>query len=71
MTESNSVRIVKCPTCGAAVRWLPESKWRPFCSERCRTLDLGAWASEAYRVPVSEQDGAEGDDPLQDPPPGP
>ena len=46
------VRTVKCPQCGAAVPWSPASKWRPFCSERCKTLDLGAWASEAYRVPV-------------------
>jgi len=54
------VRTVKCPQCGAAVPWSPASKWRPFCSERCKTLDLGAWASEAYRVPVpkTEDDGA-------------
>jgi endogenous inhibitor of DNA gyrase (YacG/DUF329 family) len=36
----------------------PENRWRPFCSERCRSLDLGAWASESYRVPTrpSEDD---------------
>ncbi len=44
---------VKCPRCGALVEWVPTSKWRPFCSERCKQLDLGAWASEAYRVPVA------------------
>ena len=32
------------------------SRWRPFCSERCRTIDLGAWAAEAYRVPVADAD---------------
>jgi len=32
--------------------YAPENTWRPFCSARCRTIDLGAWAAEAYRVPV-------------------
>jgi endogenous inhibitor of DNA gyrase (YacG/DUF329 family) len=60
-------RIVKCPQCGADVPWTPESKWRPFCSERCKTLDLGAWASEAYRVPVVERDSDNPDDPGEPP----
>ena len=46
--------LVKCPTCATPVPWSPDSKWRPFCSERCKTIDLGAWASEAYRIPVDE-----------------
>jgi hypothetical protein len=45
---------VSCPTCGAAVTWGPQSPFRPFCSERCRQIDLGAWASESYRVAGSE-----------------
>ena len=45
---------VACPTCGKSVEWGPQSRWRPFCSERCKTIDLGAWASEKYRVPVVE-----------------
>jgi endogenous inhibitor of DNA gyrase (YacG/DUF329 family) len=32
---------------------VPASRWRPFCSPRCKTIDLGAWAAEAYRVPVA------------------
>jgi len=43
----------------------PENKWRPFCSERCKMIDLGLWASESYRVPDKEsgpQDNA-GSDP--------
>jgi len=44
-------RIVPCPTCGAEVIWGPQSPHRPFCSERCRKIDLGAWASDSYRVP--------------------
>ena len=47
-------RIVKCPICKADVPWTPESKWRPFCSQRCKTIDLGAWASERYRVQTPE-----------------
>ncbi|TAG81905.1 MAG: DNA gyrase inhibitor YacG [Burkholderiales bacterium] len=41
---------VKCPRCEAEVIWGPQSKWRPFCSERCKLMDLGAWANEEYRV---------------------
>jgi len=39
-----------CPICRKPVD-LKTSPWRPFCSERCRTRDLGAWAAEAYRIP--------------------
>jgi uncharacterized protein len=46
------VRTVACPQCGAPVVWGAESRWRPFCSERCRLIDQGAWASGAYRVPA-------------------
>lgn len=42
---------VQCPTCSSAVDWVTANEWRPFCSERCKLIDLGAWASEAYRVP--------------------
>jgi uncharacterized protein len=45
-------RTVSCPRCGAPVRWGAESPFRPFCSERCKMIDLGAWASEEYRVAV-------------------
>ncbi len=47
-------RVVPCPQCGKAVEWTPEAPWRPFCSERCKLIDLGAWASESYRVPTQE-----------------
>lgn len=53
------IRTVKCPSCGKAVEWRAESRFRPFCSERCRQLDLGAWASESYRVPASPPDANE------------
>jgi endogenous inhibitor of DNA gyrase (YacG/DUF329 family) len=46
------VKTVPCPRCGAAAAFSPENKWRPFCSERCKMIDLGAWAAESYRVPT-------------------
>jgi len=44
----------KCPICGHAVRWEDEPRG-PFCSDRCRLLDLANWADESYRVPAEEQ----------------
>ncbi|MBI3145886.1 MAG: DNA gyrase inhibitor YacG [Pseudogulbenkiania sp.] len=52
---TDKVRIVACPTCGAAVRWEPQSRYRPFCSERCKLIDLGQWADENYRLPAEEE----------------
>jgi uncharacterized protein len=47
-------RFVSCPRCGAQVAWSPENRYRPFCSERCKLIDLGDWAMEKFRVPVEE-----------------
>jgi endogenous inhibitor of DNA gyrase (YacG/DUF329 family) len=48
---------VNCPTCNAPVQWNAQSPNRPFCSERCKLLDLGAWAAEEHAIPGdSEQD---------------
>ena len=62
-------RIVACPTCGTQVEWNPENKYRPFCGERCKLIDLGQWASEAYRVPdvaVSDAEDPEAGTPGRD-----
>jgi len=37
------------------VTWTAENAFRPFCSERCRNIDLGAWAAEEYRVPGQDE----------------
>jgi hypothetical protein len=37
----------------------PDNRWRPFCSERCRNIDLGNWASETYRVPAPPEPDSE------------
>ena len=44
-------RIVRCPACGGDSLYAPSNRWRPFCSERCKGMDLGAWASEQFRLP--------------------
>ncbi len=44
--------IVDCPTCGQKVEWADRNKYRPFCSERCKQIDLGAWAEEKYAIPA-------------------
>lgn len=41
---------VKCPTCDKEVVWSAESPFRPFCSERCKLIDLGDWAAENHRI---------------------
>jgi len=47
------VKEVPCPRCGKKASFTPHNPWRPFCSERCKTIDLGAWAEARYRVPVA------------------
>lgn len=46
--------IVKCPTCNKQVEWSEQSQWKPFCSERCKLIDLGAWADESHSIPGEE-----------------
>jgi len=45
-------KIVPPPRCGNPSVYAPSNPWRPFCSERCRTVDFVNWATEAYRVPA-------------------
>lgn len=52
--------IVKCPTCQKEVEF-KGNEFRPFCSERCKLLDLGAWAQEKFSVPVHEYDSSKQD----------
>lgn len=55
MSETPATKLikVKCPQCGQPATFSPENPFRPFCSERCRILDLGAWADESYRIPAA------------------
>ena len=45
--------IVHCPVCGRAVDWHTNPD-RPFCSPRCRLIDLGKWAGGEYRIPCED-----------------
>ncbi len=47
----------KCPHCGLLSFYSPENPSRPFCSERCKLIDLGQWASEGYKVPIAPTEG--------------
>lgn len=60
-----SVRQVPCPRCGAPAVFAPSNAYRPFCSQRCKLIDLGLWADEAYRVQgedLSEDDISDKED---------
>jgi endogenous inhibitor of DNA gyrase (YacG/DUF329 family) len=60
-------RTTQCPTCQRPVAWTPESPWRPFCSERCKLIDLGAWVSEQHAIPGDEGlDFSDGDGTPED-----
>ncbi len=58
-------RIVTCPGCGGDSVYAASNPSRPFCSERCKNIDFGAWASERFRVeaPPSAPDDVEPDAP--------
>jgi uncharacterized protein len=51
--------VVKCPTCRREIDWA-SSPFRPFCSERCRLIDLGAWLSEQRAIPGETAPGESG-----------
>lgn len=52
---------VKCPTCRKEVLW-EENPHRPFCSDRCRLIDLGAWTQGRYRIAGEEFEQRDDDD---------
>ena len=45
-----AAQYVKCPTCQREIDW-SQAPFRPFCSERCRLIDLGAWLTEKHSIP--------------------
>jgi uncharacterized protein len=52
----NVQKQVPCPACGGASLYSIENRYRPFCSERCKQIDLGAWASESFTLPEQASD---------------
>jgi endogenous inhibitor of DNA gyrase (YacG/DUF329 family) len=54
--EVNIQQKIACPICGKQNTWNPINKFRPFCSTRCKLIDLGEWASETRRIPSDSVD---------------
>lgn len=58
-----------CPTCKRELTWTEQFPWRPFCSERCKMVDLGAWLANDRGIPGEPVDpAAESPSPAEDPP---
>ncbi len=61
---------VSCPSCQRPVEWSEASPFRPFCSDRCKLIDLGAWIAEKHVIPGEEisstanEDDGSGERPL-------
>jgi endogenous inhibitor of DNA gyrase (YacG/DUF329 family) len=61
MTAPSEKKQVQCPSCGKPVEWSEQQRWRPFCSERCKLIDLGEWLDESNRIPGEAAAGTEQD----------
>ena len=48
----------RCPRCGEVSTW-ENNEFRPFCSDRCKLIDLGAWANDEYKLPTQEAPSSE------------
>jgi endogenous inhibitor of DNA gyrase (YacG/DUF329 family) len=62
--SNTAPRQVACPQCGKLSLWSVDNAYRPFCCERCKLIDLGAWAQEQYKIagdPVDENNDPEAD----------
>jgi uncharacterized protein len=60
MKEKEPIKKFVCPVCKRAAAWR-DNPFRPFCSERCKLVDLGKWAAEDYRIPGEKKDLPDGD----------
>jgi endogenous inhibitor of DNA gyrase (YacG/DUF329 family) len=63
--KKQKTRLIKCPSCRKLIEYDLNNPWRPFCSERCKTIDIAAWANEEYRVagdPISPETRPAGED---------
>lgn len=57
---------IRCPRCGKPALYSPENAFRPFCSERCKLIDLGNWADGKYGVPSEPANDVDLEDPQKD-----
>ncbi len=51
-SSQNFEKLVPCPSCGGDSIYALSNPYRPFCSARCKNVDLGAWANEDFRMPA-------------------
>jgi len=54
---SNTLSKITCPHCNTAGTWRDNNPYRPFCSERCKLIDLGSWADESHKISESVEPG--------------
>ncbi len=54
MVNATVAKLVPCPSCKTPTPYRLDNPYRPFCSERCKNIDFGAWASEAFRVEAQQ-----------------
>lgn len=47
----NNQKKINCPNCGKKNTWQLENAFRPFCTDRCKLIDLGEWANETRKIP--------------------
>lgn len=52
---SNAEKLVRCPVCKGVSVYAQTNVYRPFCSARCKDIDLGAWANEEFRLPTVDK----------------
>ena len=55
MHSHPQAKQVACPTCKQLATYDTNNPFRPFCSQRCKMIDLGDWANESYRIPDNKQ----------------
>jgi endogenous inhibitor of DNA gyrase (YacG/DUF329 family) len=66
--STNEYPIVTCPHCGKEHQWDINNRFRPFCSERCKMIDLGKWANEEYRVAQPDKEEPDSPTDFSEPP---
>lgn len=52
--DTSPLKTVRCPSCGGPSLYAPSNAFRPFCCQRCKSMDFGAWAAETFKLPEQE-----------------
>ena len=59
VNNAHQIRSVSCPNCKANSVFARSNPYRPFCSERCKSMDFGAWADESFKMPDRDDSPSE------------